>query len=219
MQCAYINYLVKKNGVSYGRLEEITGLSPATISRIRTGQREMNPDEFSRFIAACGGDDASYQAFVASLQGAPAIKADESVTLASVRKFYQEQMDDIEQRLLDEMHRLKEHHRLEREKAQQLHARSMDRMEKLHIERIAELKEDLSAARKERDAANHALKAMQEKCDKIKDSRSRWRVACCALLAMVATQWLLDWLVFKEVGFIITAFRERMDSSFHPLRG
>lgn len=219
MQCAYLNYLIKKNNVSSARLEEASGLSPATLSRVKTGQRELSPDEFKRVVSACGGDEASYKAFMSALEGTPVVKMDESVSIATVRQFYQKQLDDVEHRLLAEMDRLKEHHAQEREKAQQLHAKAIERMESHHNERVAELKEDLRQARAERDDAKKELKEVGDTLEKIHNSRGRWRLAFCVLMATYATQWLLDWLVFKDIGFILTALRNRVDTSINILRG
>lgn len=219
MQCAYLNYLIKKNNITSAKLEEASGLSPATLSRVKTGQRELSPDEFKRIVSACGGDEASYKAFMSALEGSPVVKVDESVTINTVRQFYQKQLEDVEHRLLGEMERMKEHHIQERDKAQQLHAKAIERMEIHHAERVAELKEDLHQARDERDDAKKQLDAMQGKMEKMRNRMGRWRLAFCAIFAVFATQWLLDWLVFKDFGFIITALRNQVNTSFHALRG
>lgn len=218
MQCAYLNYLIKKNNITSAKLEDASGLSPATLSRVKTGQRELSPDEFKRIVIACGGDEASYKAFMSALEGSPVVKMEESVSISTVRQFYQKQLEDVEHRLLGEMERMKEHHIQERDKAQQLHSKAIERMEIHHAERVSELREDLHHAREERDDAKKQLSAMQEKLEKMRNSMGRWRLAFCALFAVFATQWLLDWLVFKDIGFI-TALREHFNTSIHSLRG
>lgn len=219
MQCAYLNYLIKKNNITSAKLEEASGLSPATLSRVKTGQRELSPDEFKRILSACGGDEASYKAFMSALEGSPVVKVDESVTINTVRQFYQKQLEDVERRLLAEMDRLQEHHIQEREKAQKLHDKAFERMERHHDERVAELKEYLQKAHNELDDAKKELKEMNNSYEKMLNARGRWRLAFCVLFAVYATQWLLDWLVFKEIGFIVTALRKQVDTSMHSLRG
>lgn len=219
MQCAYLNYLIKKNNITSAKLEEASGLSPATLSRVKTGQRELSPDEFKRIVSACGGDEASYKAFMSALEGSPVVKMEESVSISTVRQFYQKQLEDVEHRLLAEMDRLKEHHIQEREKAQQLHAKAFERMERHHDQRVAELKEDLLKAHNERDEAKNKLMKMSKSYEKMRDARGRWRLAFCVLFAVYATQWLLDWLVFKETGFIRTALQNVFPSGNHSLRG
>jgi transcriptional regulator with XRE-family HTH domain len=140
MQCAYLNYLIKKNHVSAARLEEAAGFSAASISRIRNGQREVSSEDFSKLITAAGGDMAAYSAFCTALDAAPDVaivdkKEDLPFSMADVRKFYADQIADIEARFIAEIQRLNEAHEKELAIMERMHDRELARLEAFYEKR------------------------------------------------------------------------------------
>ena len=114
MQSVYLNYLLTKNKTPSCRLEEAISMSPATISRIKNGKCELPRDEYARLIQAAGGDLASYDAFCDSIKGSHKIikEGEEPVSVGTVRKFYKEEMEEMERRYLEEISRLTQQNEL-----------------------------------------------------------------------------------------------------------
>lgn len=96
MQCAYINYLIKKNHVPAIKLEEASHMSASTISRIKNGKHEVPDDEFALLVTAAGGDMKSYQAFCDALNASPnVITSQDALTLSDLRQIHAAEIDRI----------------------------------------------------------------------------------------------------------------------------
>lgn len=132
MQCAYLNYLIKKNHVPSVKLVDACHMSESTISRIKSGKHEVPDDEFALLVSAAGGDMNSYHAFCAALNASPnVITAQDAVTLADIRQMYADQISGIEARYAAEISRINEAHEKEIQLLERVHDRELSRMEAL----------------------------------------------------------------------------------------
>lgn len=211
MQSVYLNYLINKNKTPSCKLEEAISVSPATISRIKAGTKELPREDFGKLIQAAGGDLASYDAFCDTLTGSPKLikEGEEPVSVATVRKFYKEEMDELERRYLAEIDRLTQQNEIH-----------MQHMSVHHKERVNELKEDLEDLQKKLDAANVKLEAKKATIELLHKRVSRWRTSFFVMFTIFSTQWLLDWLVFHDIGFIVrSALKPDLGGDISILRG
>lgn len=211
MQSVYLNYLINKNKTPSCKLEEAISVSPATISRIKAGSKELPREEFGKLIQAAGGDLASYDAFCDTLTGSPKLikEGEEPVSVATVRKFYRQEMDELERRYLAEIDRLTQQNEIHKQ-----------HMSDHHKERVKELKEDLEDLQKKLDAANEKLEGKKATIELLHKSVSRWRTSFFVMFTIFTTQWLLDWLVFHDIGFIVrSALKPDLGVDISILRG
>jgi transcriptional regulator with XRE-family HTH domain len=96
MQCAYINFLIKKNHVPAIKLEEACHMSASTISRIKSGKHEVPDEEFALLVTAAGGDMKSYHAFCDALNASPnVITSQDALTLSDLRQIHAAEIDRI----------------------------------------------------------------------------------------------------------------------------
>lgn len=193
MQSVYLNYLINKNKTPSCRLEEAISVSPATISRIKAGIKELPREEFGKLIQAAGGDLTSYDAFCSTLTDSPKIikEGEEPVSVATVRKFYKDEMDELERRYLAEIDRLT--------KQNEAHLQHMGTH---HTERVKELKEDIASLQNKLKEANEKLEAKKEKIEKLHKMSNRWKNAFFVTLAIFITQWILDIFFFPQNGWV-----------------
>ena len=211
MQSVYLNYLINKNKTPSCKLEEAISVSPATISRIKAGSKELPREEFGKLIQAAGGDLASYDAFCDTLTGSPKLikEGEEPVSVATVRKFYKDEMDALERRYLAEIDRLT--------KQNETHLQNMGTH---HTERVKELKEDIASLQNKLKEANEKLEAKKEKIEKLHKTANRWKNAFFVMLAIFVTQWLLDIFVFRTTGFVtLSAYLKDLGQQSISLRG
>jgi exonuclease VII large subunit len=187
MQSVYLNYLLTKNKTPSCKLEEAISMSPATISRIKNGKCELPRDEYARLIQAAGGDLASYDAFCDSIKGSHKIikEGEEPVSVGTVRKFYKEEMEEMERRYLGEISRLTQQNELH-----------LQHMSAHHKQRMEELKEDITDMQAKLDAAQQKLQSKKDTIESLHKKVSRWRTFFFVTLAVFATQLLLDIFLF-----------------------
>lgn len=187
MQSVYLNYLINKNKTPSCKLEEALAVSPATISRIKTGMKELPREEFGKLIHAAGGDLASYDAFCATLSDSPKIikEGDEPVSVSTVRRFYKEEMDELERRYLAEIDRMI--------KQNEIHVRHLGEH---HTQRVAELKEDLADMQAQLGAAQQKLKEKKSLIEKLHKKVAFWRTAFFVATAVLVILALLGIFVF-----------------------
>lgn len=211
MQSVYLNYLLTKNKTPSYKLEEAISMSPATISRIKNGKCELPRDEYARLIQAAGGDLASYDAFRESIENSHKIvkEGGEPVSVATVRKFYKEEMEEMERRYLEEISRLTQQNELH-----------LQHMGNHHTERVNELKEDIASLQNKLKEANEKLEAKKEKIETLHKKANRWKNAFFVILSIFVTQWLLDIFVFKTTGWVtLSSYMKDMGQNNITLRG
>jgi transcriptional regulator with XRE-family HTH domain len=125
MQCAYINFLIKKNHVPAIKLEEACHMSASTISRIKSGKHEVPDEEFALLVTAAGGDMKSYHAFCDALNASPnVITSQDALTLSDLRQIH-----------AAEIYRINAAHEKEIQLLERVHDRELARLEAL-IEKL-----------------------------------------------------------------------------------
>lgn len=203
MQSLYLTYLCNKNHVSADTLAEAIGTSSSAISRIKTGAKEVSKADFDKLILAAGGDTSSYKAFMKAVEDhdkdalIPLIptevkSSEKPVSIYTLRDFYNKYVDSITSRYQAELERLTQQHKSE-----------IEGMEKHHSLRISELKEDIYSLKDTIAKKDTEMKELSKKYLKLHNSRGRWRASFCALFGVYLAQWLLDWLVFHDIGFVV----------------
>lgn len=135
MQCAYLNYLIKRNHVHAVKLEEDAHMSASTISRIKNGKLEVPDEEFAILVHAAGGDMKGYDAFCSALDASPNVvtqsPGDPPITISTVRQFYVAQIAEIEARYMAEIARMCECHEKEIQRIERMHEREIERIESI----------------------------------------------------------------------------------------
>lgn len=141
MQCAYLNYLIKKNHVPSAALESACGLSASSVSRIKSGKLEVPQEEFARIVKAAGGDMDAYNAFCVSLNKSPDVitpenKAEAAITLSVLQQFYADQIAEIEARFTAELDRLAASYERELQTMERIHEREIERLQAFYEKRL-----------------------------------------------------------------------------------